>query len=54
MSTKNVNDNQENDLEYVKLPPIHKNGLGQSVQEYGPPQKHSDGVDRRFQLERSL
>lgn len=54
MSTKNVNGNHENDLDYVKLPPIHKNGLGQPVQENGYSQKPSDGLDRRFQLERSL
>lgn len=43
-----------NDLESLKLPPIHKNGLGQPQQDYGLPQKHADGLDRRHQLERSL
>ena len=54
ISTKNGDGNYSNDLENLKLPPIHKNGLGQSVQEYGLPQKRSDGVDKRFQLDRSL
>ena len=60
MSTKNVSSSYNNDLENLKLPPIHKHGVGQSLHDNTGPGKYSDvAADRRFhldqhQLERSI